>query len=225
MALPDRDVQADAAVDTAHVTLQAAQPAGGRFDFCLDEFTWRPENDGQGFHNDPGDPGGATIYGVTFATFRSWRLMRNMPDPTLAQFIAAERGELRSIYRVLFWNTLQADALPPGIDLCVFDFAVLSNCIRSAEFLQRCLGIEVDGHIGPITLRAANSVIPGALMEKLTARDEAFYASLSTFRIFGHGWDRRAEDRLRLAITMTSAGAPVAMTSAGAPPDATTEKA
>jgi lysozyme family protein len=179
-----------------------------RFDDCL-AFTWRPENDGQAFHRDPNDPGGATAWGVTFATFRAWRLVRGMPDPTLSTFIGVDKSELRSLYQTLFWSTVQGDALPPGVDLCVFDFAVLSNCIRSAQFLQRCLGVTEDGHIGPITLRAANNAVPGALMQALTTRDEAFYASLSTFRIFGHGWDRRADDRFRLAVTMTRAPAPV----------------
>ena len=27
----------------------------------------------------------------------------------------------------MFWNAVQGDALRPGVDLCVFDFAVLSN--------------------------------------------------------------------------------------------------
>jgi lysozyme family protein len=177
-----------------------------RFDDCL-AFTWRPENDGQAFHNEANDPGGATAWGVTFSTFRSWRLMRGMPDPSLSVFIGVDIHELRSLYQTLFWNTVQGDALPPGVDLCVFDFAVLSNCVRAAQFLQRCLGVAEDGHIGPITLHAASAAVPGALMQALTTRDEAFYASLSTFRIFGRGWDRRAEDRLRLALTMTGAPA------------------
>jgi len=30
----------------------------------------------------------------------------------------------RAIYRSLYWNPLRADALPPGVDLSVFDMGV-----------------------------------------------------------------------------------------------------
>jgi lysozyme family protein len=42
--------------------------------------------------------------------------------------------------RSLYWNSLRADALPPGVDRSVFDMGVNLGIWRSARLLQQTLG-------------------------------------------------------------------------------------
>lgn len=157
-------------------------------------FVWRPENDGQGFHNDPRDPGGATTWGVTFTTWSGWQRLHGYTS-LLDDFKRLEPKDLRPIYRALFWNAIHGDALPAGVSLMVFDAAVGSGPGNAARWLQQVLGgLVVDGAIGPATLARVHAVDPAEVVNYLADRREAFYADLPTFPIYGRGWDRRCED-------------------------------
>ena len=117
------------------------------FDICL-TFTLREEG---GYVNDPSDPGGATNMGVTLATYRQWSDDPNLGDVQVKDMTLKTA---RAIYRSLYWNPLRADALPPGVDLSVFDMGVDTGIWCSAKLLQQALGFtgdEVDGSIGPDT--------------------------------------------------------------------------
>jgi lysozyme family protein len=173
------------------------------FGQCL-AFTWRPENDGQDTHTDPGDPGGMTRYGVTWATWRNWCERRGI-EASPEQFARVDLGALRAVYQFDFWNTIQGDRLPAGVDLMAFDFGVTAGPLRSARFLQSFIGagkIAVDGVIGPKTLAALAGYDPATVVQGLTKTQIEYYKALPTFAEFGHGWERRTYDRARLALTM-----------------------
>lgn len=89
-----------------------------RLDACL-PFVLREEG---GFVNDLHDPGGATNQGITIATFRAWR---HDPTATVAQLRAITPAETRAIYGTLYFQAAACDRLPIGLDLAVFDGAVL----------------------------------------------------------------------------------------------------
>ena len=64
----------------------------------------RPDNDGQPCHVTPNDPGKATAWGVTFASYGSaWQRMHGA-TPTLAAFQALTMADTSPLYRALFWN-------------------------------------------------------------------------------------------------------------------------
>ena len=87
-----------------------------------------------GWANNPKDPGGATMKGVTLATYRRYR-----PGATKEQLRNISDEELRTIYRDGYWDEVRGDDLPSGIDFATFDFAVNSGPSRAAKFLQRVL--------------------------------------------------------------------------------------
>jgi lysozyme family protein len=60
--------------------------------------------------------------------------------------------------------------------------------------LQAALGVEMDGTIGPLTLAAAAKREPRTLISDLCARRLAFLRSLSTYSVFGRGWERRVSE-------------------------------
>lgn len=180
----------------------------GNFTPSLEGFTWRPENDGQGPHVTRGDRGGATSWGMTWRTWCGWCQANGLPAPAPEEFLALDRTAFEPAYHVLMWNAVQADRLPAGVDLCVFDFAVGSGPFWAAKLLQMIVGVAQDGRIGPVTLAAVARQDPRDVIDALTLRDEAYYASLSDFRVFGRGWDRRREDCKRLALEMAHAAKP-----------------
>jgi lysozyme family protein len=104
-----------------------------------------------GFVCNPNDPGGATCKGVTQAVYDDWRVSHSLSRRPFARL----RAEVEAIYFKLYWNAIHADDLPSGVDYCAFDFAFNSGPNRAARFLQRTVGVQEDGQIGPATLAAA----------------------------------------------------------------------
>lgn len=158
-----------------------------------------------GYVDDPDDPGGATNMGITLATFREWD-----HDPALGPTNVQDmsRQTAASIYGALYWNTLQCPSLPPGVDLSVFDFGVNAGTRRSAELLQDTLGFpgdQVDGCIGPETLRAVLKADAAAVIDGLAVRQASFYRGLDEFDRFGQGWLDRTERRRTAALAMLQA--------------------
>lgn len=174
-------------------------PGTGRFDACL-AAVFGHEG---GFANDPQDPGGATMMGITRATLAEWR---GRPV-TEAEVRALTRREAAEIYRARYWNVLRCDELPPGMDLMVFDFGVNAGPRAGARMLQRAVGAVADGVIGPRTLAAARAVDAATALERMAQLRREHYLALSTFPRFGRGWLRRTDEVLAQAHSMAAAAA------------------
>lgn len=163
-------------------------------------FFWRPENDGQAYHNTRGDAGGATAWGATFNTYIAWRTMHGIHGPggTLAEFAALQQADFQQFYRAGFWNPIQGDQLPAGVGLVVFDAAAMSGVERAARWLQRVVGTTQDGAIGPHTLAAVTALDPADVITRFTSVRRSFYDTIVAENPdqgkFINGWMRRAGD-------------------------------
>lgn len=138
------------------------------------------------FSDHPADPGGKTRFGVTEAVAREFGYqgdMRELPVE-LAQKIYLQR----------YWKPISAEDLPPGIRYIMFDAAVNSGPRQAALWLQRALGVEADGVIGPKTLAAAYAQDTNALRMRLLAQRLRFMTGLSNWPAFSRGWARRVAD-------------------------------
>ena len=164
-------------------------------------FVWRPENDGQGYHCDAGDPGGATNRGVTHATWDE-AVRHGLVSGDLS---TASPADLSRVLRCMFWNVIQGDALPAGPDLAVFNIAMLAGPGRAARILQGVCGAVVDGAVGPATIRAAGGMPASGLVARLTDGAETYFAHCSDAAQFLRGWTRRANDCRALAISIVNA--------------------
>jgi len=80
-----------------------------------------------GWADHPKDPGGATMKGVTLATYRQY-----YPNATKADLRKISDADLKMIYRTGYWDKVRGDDLPPGVDLMTFDVAVNSGPRRAA---------------------------------------------------------------------------------------------
>ncbi|KMO34896.1 hypothetical protein VQ03_22830 [Methylobacterium tarhaniae] len=143
-----------------------------------------------GWSDDPADPGGATNLGVTIGTLSLW-LGR---PATKAEVRALAPSSVAPLYRRRFWDAIQGDALPAGLDYALFDFAVNSGPRRAVIGLQRALAVADDGRLGPVTLAALQGRDVSALIGALSDGRLAFLRALSTWPRFGRGWGRRVEE-------------------------------
>lgn len=152
-----------------------------------------------GWSDHPKDPGGATMKGVTLATYSDWlgrpaskEELRNISDE-----------HIRTIYKTRYWDAVRGDDLPSGVDFVVFDMAVNSGPGRAARVLQSTVGVTPDGSIGPKTLAAVKMHDPAALVDAYQSLRQHFLEALPTFAVFGRGWTRRVDDVKREALKMT----------------------
>lgn len=180
---------------THAAVLKALAPAvpTDRFALCLAE-TLVHEG---GWSDHPRDPGGATMKGVTLATYRAFK-----PGATKEDLRHISDADLKAIYRAGYWDKCRCYELPSGIDMMTFDVAVNSGPNRAAEWLQEALGVTVDKVIGPVTIQAARKADVRAVIDTLAKRRERFYRSLGTFTTFGKGWLRRLESVTKRAKEM-----------------------
>lgn len=158
-----------------------------------------------GYVDDPADPGGATNMGITIATLSAWEGHQVSPEDVkeMTQATATQ------IYQTQFWDKIDGDNLPSGVDYAVFDFAVNSGPGRAAKTLQDVLGMPEDGVIGAQTVAAADMRPADEVINALCDARASWLESLSTASTFGKGWLARVE-RVRSRALALAANPPVA---------------
>lgn len=164
------------------------------FDQCL-AFVLKHEG---GWVDHPADPGGETNMGVTKRTWEEWTGKRVPPGGMKSLTVA----DVTPLYKEKYWDRVRGDDLPVGVDYAVFDYAVNSGIGRASRQLQSCLGVGVDGAIGPKTIAAANEADPVALIDCICDNRLAFLKGLKTWPTFGRGWSRRVADVSKTAQRM-----------------------
>lgn len=142
-----------------------------------------------GWSDNPHDPGGATMCGVTQRVYDEDRDARQLPRQSVRLSTEAERA---AIYRARYWNGVHGDDMGAGVDYALFDFAVNSGVGRAVRTLQRIVGCADDGQIGPVTLGRTRGYVliygATALTDAICHAREQFLRGLPTFATFGHGW-------------------------------------
>ncbi|UCI06245.1 glycoside hydrolase family 108 protein [Mesorhizobium sp. B1-1-8] len=153
-----------------------------------------------GWSDNPADPGGATMRGVTLANFRRYV----KADAGKAELRKISDAEIATVYRRFYWDAVVGAELPAGIDYAVFDFAVNSGPGRAAKYLQAVLGVAEDGRIGPATLAAAGAKPAGIVIDALCDARLAFLQRLPTWPTFGKGWSARVLSVRREALLLSA---------------------
>lgn len=140
-----------------------------------------------GYVNDPKDPGGETIYGIT---------RRDHPDAWASGRPTVEQA--KSIYHQHYWLPVKGDDLPWPLCVYVLDSAVNQGVEPAIRMLQRTLDTVQDGIIGPATLRLAAKSRPWHLARFMSYR-ALRYTGTRNFDRFGEGWFIRLFDLAREA--------------------------
>jgi len=142
------------------------------------------------------DPGGETNFGVTRAVYEQY-VGRQVMD---GEMEGLTHDDVYPIYKENYWDAVRGDDLPSGVDWSCFDWAVNSGKSRASKALQRIVGVEADGGIGPMTLRAVAEVETEEIIKQMHYVRDKFYRSLDTFEVFGKGWVRRNDETKEQAL-------------------------
>lgn len=140
-----------------------------------------------GYVDHPKDPGGPTNKGITQAVYDAWQKSQDLPTQSVRNISDAT---VAAIYKQQYWDRINGDNLPAGVDFAVFDFAVNSGVSRAAKTLQAVVGVTQDGVIGPATIQATKTYVAMTVTNKRLA----FMQSLSIWSTFGKGWAARIAD-------------------------------
>ena len=168
------------------------------FNLCL-KVTLKWEG---GYSDHPSDPGGATNRGVTQARYNEYRRDVGLSSRAVKHLTEAE---LQKIYRKYYWDVIRGDDLPLGLDLAVFDYAVNSGPRRAIKHLQGILGVNIDGLLGPDTLKAIHKADVFTLIKALCGRRLRFVRGLRIYKTFGRGWSRRIKGIRKTGLSMVEA--------------------
>lgn len=150
-----------------------------------------------------------TNRGISAPTLAAWLGQDRAESLTAEDMRSLPETEARAIYAAHYWNPIRGDDLPPGIDLMLFDFAVLAGPRRSVSIAQallaRLLGtITIDGFLGPRTLGAIQRVSARTLLPGLAQAQLSFLQGLKAWPA-NPGWATRNAARLKRATQMTEA--------------------
>lgn len=164
-----------------------------------DEYNFVRKEEG-GFVNDPSDSGGATNRGITQRTYDDYRRAKNIPTRSVR---LCTLDETRDIYQQ-FYESCSANALPRGLAIMHFDFAINSGPVRANRTLQQVLNVTDDGKIGPQTLAAISKTDISTLVTDYMEARKAFYRGLAERRPkdmkFLKGWLLRTDRAYRAAL-------------------------
>ena len=145
-----------------------------------------------GFANDPDDSGGATMKGVTIATFRMWY----GADKTVEDLKAITDCQWCRIMRS-YWDGVKGDSIKnQSIAELVADWHINSG-VNAIKRIQRMFGITADGIVGKVTLSYLNSPNPEATFYRLRGERESYYKDLAQSnpkkRKYLNTWLRRTQ--------------------------------
>ena len=154
-----------------------------------------------GYVNDPGDPGGATKYGVTIGTMRRLGLDIDGDGRVSADDVRKlDRETAERIYLEHYFDRPRIAELPTVLQASVFDMYVNAGA-SAVKILQELLGqfgeaVSVDGVIGRQTLAAAARVAakaPDHLADAYGIARRNYYYALADRRPASRKFARRKD--------------------------------
>lgn len=157
-----------------------------------------------GYVNNAKDPGGPTNKGITQKAYDRYR--KSVWKASQSVKLIAD-DEVAAIYKNDYWNMVDCDEMPIGIDYALFDYCVNSGPAQAVKDLQRCINdnanfygvsgqLLVDGLVGNSTIDATKTaMLHGSddLIASYCEKRLSFMKSLTTWKTFGTGWQRRVE--------------------------------
>jgi len=143
-----------------------------------------------GYVDNPADPGGATNWGCTKAVWEQY-IGHEVSKKDIRNLT---KEDVKPLYKRNYWDAIHGDALPSGLDYCLFDCAINSGVGRATKFIQEIVGVFADGAIGNNTVTAINQMNTVTMINEFSDKRQAFLETLKTFPVFGKGWTKRVTE-------------------------------
>ena len=152
----------------------------------------------KGFANDPDDLGGATMCGVTLATFTEYCRRKGYLRPTIVRLKAITYKEWLEILKTMFWDKWKADQINnESIALILVDW-VWGSGKYGITIPQKAIGVTADGIVGPKTIAAVNAKDPKQLFDLIRKERLAYIERICRSRPtnlkYKRGWLNRLND-------------------------------
>ena len=149
----------------------------------------------KGIMNDPADRGGATLVGVTIATYREYCRRKGRTVSSTSDLSKLSYPEWLDILKTMFWDRWQADHISDQRVAEMLVDWVWTSGAYGITVPQKVLGVKADGIVGPKTLYAVNAHNPAELFESLKEERIAYTNHICQSRPanakFRSGWLRR----------------------------------
>ena len=146
----------------------------------------------KGMVNDPADLGGATVVGVTIATYSDYCRRKGRGRPSVSDLARLEYADWLDILKTMFWDRWQADLINDQRVAHMLVDWVWTSGNYGIKLPQQMLGVKADGIVGPKTLAAVNSREPSELFLQLKVSRSAYFERICrqrpTNRRFLNGW-------------------------------------
>lgn len=148
-----------------------------------------------GFANDPDDAGGATMCGITIATYKAYCKRKGYPMPTVFSLRNITYERWRDVLKTLFWDRWKADEIESqALANNLVDW-VWASGVNGIKIPQRLLGVTQDGIVGPKTIAAVNAANEAELFTKIHEARIDFVDGIvrrkPSQKKFIKGWKRR----------------------------------
>ena len=148
-----------------------------------------------GFSDHPADRGGATFCGVTLSTYRQFI----NAQATAEDLRKMTKDQWKKIFIHGYWWPWKAsNIVSQGVANVCVDWAWASGPGTSILRVQRLLGVDADGIVGPRTLDAINSASPRELFDRIIQARLKFVEDIvqrdPSQRVFLRGWKNRIND-------------------------------
>ena len=157
-----------------------------------------------GYVDHKDDPGGATNMGITIHTMKALALdLDKDGDVDKTDVMLITKALATDIYKVRYWNAVDGDDMPNGIDGFLMDSGVNSGPRAGVRWLQRAAGITPDGILGPQTRRAADTDDPKGLVSACIEERLKSVRQFRNYNTFGVGWERRINSLEKMCLKLT----------------------
>ena len=163
-----------------------------------------------GYCNDEADNGGETFAGVARNYHESWlgwkiidQYKTVTSDTKTLNKVLLGNDELMSLvedfYKREFWDKIKGDKIMyQTVANNIYDMAVNSGVGMASKFAQRIVGVEDDGVIGDISIKAINEYHPNTFIFEFKRARGEFYQNIVAHNpsqsVFIDGWLRRNQE-------------------------------
>ena len=111
--------------------------------------------------------------------------------------------QAKEIYYKDWWVKLRMDLFKPALSYQMFDAAINHGMHNASAMLQRGVGVDDDGKIGPATRKAVDLMDLDDVLKVFLSERLEFMTYVGTWDTFGKGWARRIALNLKLAAEDT----------------------
>ena len=152
-----------------------------------------------GYSNDKDDKGGPTKHGITLATWRKVGYDKNGDGVINEKDIKLlTEDDFHRVFKRNYWDACKADQIKDqSVANLLVDFAYNSGVTRVSKFIQKIVGVTVDGIIGSKTINAINNYPRGQRQLFATLRQRrinylnGIVIANPTQKKFYNGWMNR----------------------------------